>query len=188
MAVSLCYDCISLCSVSDLINEYSSSSSWCCVVCKAQRSYRANSYVIPSDKKRKTLRWQIRMDLAQGVKPPSAFDWFNCQSALVLTHPGLVNYSSKPFIISDNMWIVIHWEIPLCWAVFIFYSCARYFLKNIIRYKMMILPKKYSEDKKCSKMKTLLKSFLKILDSVFKVRFGRYFCINLLISTFVHLT
>jgi len=41
---------------------------------KPQRNYRANSYVIPSDKKRKTLRWQIRADLAQGVKPPSVFD------------------------------------------------------------------------------------------------------------------
>jgi hydrolethalus syndrome protein 1 len=41
---------------------------------KPQRSYQPNTYVVPSDKKRKTLRWQIRMDLAQGVKPPSAFD------------------------------------------------------------------------------------------------------------------
>jgi len=45
-----------------------------CVFQKPQRNYRANSYVIPSDKKRKTLRWQIRADLAHGVKPPSVFD------------------------------------------------------------------------------------------------------------------
>ena len=36
--------------------------------------YIPNGYKVPSDKKRKNLRWQIRNDLAQGVVPPSAFD------------------------------------------------------------------------------------------------------------------
>ncbi len=41
---------------------------------RQQKVIGGNNYVIPSDKKRKNLRWQIRQDLAQGVVPPSAFD------------------------------------------------------------------------------------------------------------------
>lgn len=36
------------------------------------KSYVRNNYVIPSDKKRKTLRWQIRQKLAEGAIPSSA--------------------------------------------------------------------------------------------------------------------
>ncbi|KAK2180626.1 hypothetical protein NP493_435g02043 [Ridgeia piscesae] len=36
------------------------------------KSYVRNSYVIPSDKKRKTLRWQIRQKLAEGAVPSAA--------------------------------------------------------------------------------------------------------------------
>lgn len=39
------------------------------------KSYVRNNYVIPSDKKRKTLRWQIRQKLAEGVIPSSALGW-----------------------------------------------------------------------------------------------------------------
>ncbi|KAJ8309101.1 hypothetical protein KUTeg_013975 [Tegillarca granosa] len=40
---------------------------------KPQRVYVANSYVVPTDKKRQNLRWQIRMDMAEGQMPPHGF-------------------------------------------------------------------------------------------------------------------
>ena len=38
---------------------------------KPQRKYVANNYIPPPDKKRSALRWQIRMDMAQGTPPVS---------------------------------------------------------------------------------------------------------------------
>ncbi|XP_071080184.1 centriolar and ciliogenesis-associated protein HYLS1-like [Haliotis cracherodii] len=40
---------------------------------RPQRVFVANKYVVPTEKKRQTLRWQIRMDLAHGNKPPCGF-------------------------------------------------------------------------------------------------------------------
>ncbi|XP_048737189.1 centriolar and ciliogenesis-associated protein HYSL1-like [Ostrea edulis] len=40
---------------------------------KPQRVYVPNKYVVPTDKQRKSLRWQIRMDLAQGQMPAHGF-------------------------------------------------------------------------------------------------------------------
>jgi len=40
---------------------------------KPQRVFVPNKYVVPSDKQRKSLRWQIRMDLAQGQMPAHGF-------------------------------------------------------------------------------------------------------------------
>lgn len=42
---------------------------------KPKKVYVPNKYVIPSDKKRKNLRWAIRQDMAQGLVPPSVFDY-----------------------------------------------------------------------------------------------------------------
>ncbi|KAL3873367.1 hypothetical protein ACJMK2_036497 [Sinanodonta woodiana] len=40
---------------------------------KPHRVYIPNSYKVPSDKKRQALRWQIRMDMAQGQMPQHGF-------------------------------------------------------------------------------------------------------------------
>ncbi|XP_046578671.1 LOW QUALITY PROTEIN: hydrolethalus syndrome protein 1 homolog [Haliotis rubra] len=40
---------------------------------RPQRVFVANKYVVPTEKKRQTLRWQIRMDLAHGNKPACGF-------------------------------------------------------------------------------------------------------------------
>ncbi|XP_060079273.1 centriolar and ciliogenesis-associated protein HYLS1-like [Ylistrum balloti] len=40
---------------------------------KSQRVFVPNKYVVPTDKKRRDLRWQIRMDIAQGQMPPHGF-------------------------------------------------------------------------------------------------------------------
>lgn len=40
---------------------------------KSQRVFVPNKYIVPTDKQRKSLRWQIRMDLAQGQMPAHGF-------------------------------------------------------------------------------------------------------------------
>ncbi|XP_061191918.1 centriolar and ciliogenesis-associated protein HYSL1-like [Saccostrea echinata] len=40
---------------------------------KPQKVFVPNKYVVPTDKQRKSLRWQIRMDLAQGQMPAHGF-------------------------------------------------------------------------------------------------------------------
>ena len=45
------------------------------LVIDLQRQHKAfvpNKYKVPTEKKRKNLRWQIRQDLAQGVMPSMA--------------------------------------------------------------------------------------------------------------------
>lgn len=36
---------------------------------KPQKNYVENKYVVPTDKKRKDLRWRIRADMAAGIMP-----------------------------------------------------------------------------------------------------------------------
>lgn len=40
---------------------------------KSQRVFVPNKYIVPTEKQRKSLRWQIRMDLAQGQMPAHGF-------------------------------------------------------------------------------------------------------------------
>lgn len=40
---------------------------------KTPKVFVPNKYVVPTDKKRRDLRWQIRMDIAQGQMPPHGF-------------------------------------------------------------------------------------------------------------------
>ena len=52
----------------DLICEFS------CSFQKVPKNYVPNTYVVPTDKKRKALRWQIRTDLAAGMMPSNGYN------------------------------------------------------------------------------------------------------------------
>ena len=60
-----------------VFEEHAAKQMWTDMLQKQPKVYIPNGYRVPSDKKRKNLRWQIRNDMAQGVVPPSAFDWSN---------------------------------------------------------------------------------------------------------------
>ena len=40
---------------------------------RPQRVFVPNKYVVPTDKQRKSLRWNVRMELAHGQMPPHGF-------------------------------------------------------------------------------------------------------------------
>ena len=40
---------------------------------RPQRVFVPNKYVVPTDKQRKALRWNVRMELAHGQMPPHGF-------------------------------------------------------------------------------------------------------------------
>lgn len=84
---------------------------------RPQKTFIPNNYVVPTQKKRSALRWEIRHDLAHGIIPTKIYPWWRmfhrCLIFYILLMLLFIHMILNFFFTMWNMWNETTWSLFL---------------------------------------------------------------------------